>query len=486
MLVLHRLCLTLVGVFLLLSSQAHAEARYEDNRNFTSYLQERNGPVVMIFPGAGIEARRYGALAEALIQQSPSVNVMVAKFTGNYANPLEGRSRVDAMLQHLAARGWRDPAAAAFLAGHSLGGIFAPSLVNDLKLGGLILMGAYLQKSSIGGSPFTVASFPRPILVLNGDLDGRVELWHQSREFRSYKAWAATHPEDFSHLVVTLMGVNHTEFADGHVMKDDIKAELPLSEAHKNIAEIVTLFTRANTKKDLSASEVSTLNDRLQWTSDTLNPVEDVERLSSSLCASAQQEISGLQADEWQKVKVESKSHSFFPSFVLDKSKISHTSGVMNLYVPYYVETPPNPFDISGNELGQPITVACKMRSRESVLKTFELEASTSEPTCAELNQRVLDTVFDRLSFVQKLRFAGSGVSAEHRVVALGTGIQWISKSFRLTKLAEPNQWIFEIPELKTSVDFKPQAFAGAHYCKLIAPERALQWFTRDILQLVP
>lgn len=461
---------------------AQAEVRYEEKREFVSYLQRRNGPVIALLPGAGLGANRYSALIKEILAKDSSLNVLVGKFTRDYVNPLEAKTRVEAMLRHLTEHGWHQPNKALFLTGHSLGSVFAHGLATELHLGGLILMGGYLPQTPFGGSPYTVATYPLPILMMGGDMDGRVELWHQSRDFRSYEGWAASHPEDFSRRVITLLGVNHMAFADGHVLKGDLKAGVSLDVAHHKIAEVMGLFIRANTSKDLTVHDVSTLQDYVQMTEASLKPVRLAEEMNASLCSDAQKEISGLLPQEWGQIQVQGRKHHSFPSFVLDKSKISREGATRALYVPYFVEVPPNPVDVSGNELGQPVTIACKMRSRESIVQTFEFDSSLPEINCAALNQKVMERVFATLPVEQQLRYGLSGASFDHKLVRLGTGVQWVIKPFAVKRTSGTKHWVFEIPELKTSVDFAPAMFSGAHYCKLVAPERAMQWYTRDAL----
>jgi hypothetical protein len=206
------------------------------------------------------------------------------------------------------------------------------------------------------------------------------------------------------------------------------------------------------------------------------------EESVDTFCATAQKDLSGISSSEWANVVLESKRHFSFPAFVLDKSRISSDASGRHLYIPYYVEIPPNPLDISGKDWGHPITIACKMRSQASVVASLEAESSSSETSCAELNQQVMERAFDQLSLAQKLRFAATGATMEQRTISVGTGVQWIARSFALKQEKGKKHWNFELPELKTGIDSKPAMFAGAHYCKLGAPERAVQWYTRDAL----
>lgn len=477
-----RLYLWVAALASLGAGVAGADVRIEDKGQFVAHLQRRNGPVVAIYPGAGIEAQRYNGLVQALLEKDPSLNVLVARFANNYANPVEAKSKLDGMMQYLSGLGWQKPEKVTYLAGHSLGGVFAHGLVAKSELAGLILLGGYLPQSVVGGSAYSVATFPKPILEIGGDLDGRVGLWHQAREYKSYQAWAKDNPESFSHLVVSLEGVNHMEFADGHVLDGDLKANLTLEEAHNQIAEVLSLFLKANQAEGLSSLEVQSLKNYVAQTGEVLRPMIQAEETTASFCNIVQKDLSGIDGGEWANVVLESKRHFSFPAFVLDKSKITSDASGRHLYLPYYVEIPPNPLDISGNELGHPITIACKMRSRESVVTALKVKSEGSEANCADLNKMVMERIFDLLSPVQKVRYAVSGATVEHRTVSLGTGVQWVAKSFALKHDKSKREWTFELPELKTSVDSKPALFAGAHYCKLVAPERAVQWYTRDAL----
>ncbi|KAH8046346.1 hypothetical protein JL720_16424 [Aureococcus anophagefferens] len=100
-----------------------------------------------------------------------------------------------------------------FVAGHSPGGIFSQALVHGSSYAGLVLLGSYL--STVYG--YDVASFPKPVLTLGGELDGLTRVTRLARELASLEAAAAAGGEGakFDKPVGLALGVSHSQFASG-------------------------------------------------------------------------------------------------------------------------------------------------------------------------------------------------------------------------------------------------------------------------------
>jgi len=150
-----------------------------------------------------------------------------------------------------------------YLAGHSLGGVFAQEYIKSnwnideksqkalLKIKGLILMGSVLIQSSntITPSGSSIIDFPVPTLTLNGELDGLLRI---TRSAVSY--WHQTHNIDSSQTgqftTLALEGFNHSNFMDSALAPDsvtsfDLKSEISEDESEETLSELIVDFMQS-------------------------------------------------------------------------------------------------------------------------------------------------------------------------------------------------------------------------------------------------
>ncbi|KAK7249816.1 hypothetical protein SO694_00005045 [Aureococcus anophagefferens] len=131
-----------------------------------------------------------------------------------------------------------------FVAGHSLGGIFSQALVHGSSYAGLVLLGSYL--STVYG--YDVASFPKPVLTLGGELDGLTRVTRLARELASLEAAVGAGGEraKFDKPVGLALGVSHSQFASGVNVTSfgvkDLRPAVTEGAAHAAIGEIVAAF----------------------------------------------------------------------------------------------------------------------------------------------------------------------------------------------------------------------------------------------------
>ena len=61
----------------------------------------------------------------------------------------------------------------------------------------------------------------------------------------------------------------------------------------------------------------------------------------------------------------------------------------------------------------------------------------------------------------------------------MATGEAFMGGAFSFKPaVGKPNTWMLQTPELETAKTLPIQAFAGAFYCKVIAPARVVEWAT--------
>ncbi|KAH8043944.1 hypothetical protein JL721_13002 [Aureococcus anophagefferens] len=118
------------------------------------------------------------------------------------------------------------------------------ALVHGSSYAGLVLLGSYL--STVYGCD--VASFPKPVLTLGGELDGLTRVTRLARELASLEAAAAAGGEraKFDKPVGLALGVSHSQFASGVNVTSfgvkDLRPAVTEGAAHAAIGEIVAAF----------------------------------------------------------------------------------------------------------------------------------------------------------------------------------------------------------------------------------------------------
>jgi hypothetical protein len=217
-----------------------------------------------------------------------------------------------------------------------------------------------------------------------------------------------------------------------------------------------------------------------------------------------QREAFALDEDGWSKVDFDVKTYSTLlsqPAFIFDKSSVSKVNDRIKLHIPVYVDSDRNITDVSRDRYLSPRSVACKMRSQEAFVAESGLKSSATPINCALMNQKTisaalalvtdraqLERITDRFGDPKKWDLDEESTDAEYLVTfgpfvikssRKSTGQQFVASSFRFERDSNnKDKWMIETAELVTGKTAVIQQFAGANYCKLIAPERVIEWAT--------
>lgn len=462
---------------LLASPVVHFEDGKEFNTYYTDSMESKNGPILMLFGGASVDVKRYEGLAHRLLDKLPSGIVVVAKFFAHMPNPLQSKARVKTMLDALEERGWQNPRSQTFLIGHSQGGMMAYKLAESFDLKGLILLGSYLPRTIGLSSPYSLDLYPKPILTLGGELDGLTGIHYMAREYLDairYQQQASL--DDYSHEVWVLPEINHMQFVDGKHLKGDLQSNNDLFTAHETISNAIHTFVSLQ----LGSSESEALSlaaDQLRQTSkELLAPIYEARALDQDLCLNAQSLISGLEDSESVNLAFEPVKINKFLSFVVSKARITKDSQGSKAVIPYYEENVANLTDVSSFQSLSPETIACKMRSRESIFDALDFAYDGNQDLdCVAANKAIASKTLALLSLQQKQRLEEKGVRLSFELEEQATGIKWLSSFFKFKKI-DSNNWVIKTQQLKTKLNTKPESFAGAHYCKLMPASRLMHW----------
>jgi predicted esterase len=464
------------------ASLAQAGHRLDEAPRFIGLVNEAQGPAVVLLPGAALEGAAYMGLAYAIIKEQPQASVFIVKFSHNFPNPIEAKAGTEAVLASLEARGWSEPEASTYVMGHSLGGIFAQPLVKQLNLGGIVLLGSYLPRTLVLSDGMTLDKFPKPILLLAGELDGLTPLHFVARDYRDALQVAEGEVQNHAHLTLVLHGVNHSGFADGRPLADDLTAEVGPSMAHSRMAAVITQFMAANGAGNFAAGTGHLLDDLSRETAKILTPLLAAEALDEGICTDLQGAIAGLVGGS-APLAIQAERYNNFFKFVRSKPTIAGIES-QRISVPYYVEMPPNILDVSRHQSLAPATIACKMKSRAAVAEALELTPPHDKaPSCGELARGTAERAWSLLTPEQRQRVVAAGSKLSFATQEHNNGIGWVSAFFKFKASDDPKIWLVTSQQLSTGLTSVFPGTQGMQYCKTVAPSRLVEWYLREALR---
>lgn len=217
-----------------------------------------NEKVLILIPGGSKHAEEYSNLA-SLLSSDPRQKLWVVVLSSpsmqpsNFALPV----RVNRALAEIESlRGDKLLTEQVYIAGHSMGTIFAQLYKLHKKFAGLITLGSQLPNLPFIGTG--TKSFESRLLVIAGEMDGYIPV---STSIKFYREWLSKiqkldAPTDleklYDHAVIIIKGVNHSQFASTKQMKRDFPSSISYGLAQKQIADTITSFlTLAENKGSL-------------------------------------------------------------------------------------------------------------------------------------------------------------------------------------------------------------------------------------------
>lgn len=484
----------------------------EKRKNLLIFATDQADRGLVLFPGVSVPPERYSGLAQALLDASDGrLAVMIPAFFGNFPNPLEANARVDEALAVMTSLGIKEPASRLFAGGHSEGGIRVHSAVKSRKLAGLVLLASFINRTPLVGD--NISSYPAPVLTLGAELDGLTGINYIAREAKD--ALMGKAPSERLRLpVIILRGQNHMQFADGAPLDGDLASEISLPSAHLQSAHAIEQFIRVqladgeNPAVD-KAAQIELLR-MVNESLELLKPLTDAFDGQADVCTNMQKDTAPLADNGWQYGKVISRYYDRKEQifeFIWDKSRVTSASGVaqaaaFTVEVPVFAEFVPNPIDYAKDQSVAPAVIACKLRSQAAISLATGIKPASSivGKDCATMNADIILSSLSKLSDpASKARFNARygdpeswtlSSSAQNQlqlgpisiqVRQVSSGQSWVAGAFRWSKNQDDTadaQWQLNTVELITPPDFPITAFAGAHYCKVIAPLKVLEWAT--------
>jgi len=465
---------------------------------------------MMVFiPGGDVPNERYVATATSIQKElaaTAALWVVIPAVTNrlciiecsatSICNPLH--NSVEAALSKAVGQGWarKNDKTDIFLAGHSLGGVCANTLLRAYKnpYAALVVMGSYVDQTG----PYSVANYPTPVFTLNVELDGgmarpgKTTVW-----WRQFLALNQSQPESalLDKPVMVLPGLNHSDFCPGFDVPGDLMAEVTQEEATKTIGQYVAAYLATQIMRSSPpADAVEKLRQGVTWTNSLLSPYLRAEGMtvdrnnlkyggegSSQLCEMAQHAIANLLPKYDDRMVVGDAFHT--SSSNLEHCHPNYTkTNDGTIYVQtcshtdYYVD-----IDNTGS-IEAPKEVACKLLSYDRVAQQLNL---TAEPymDCKKVNEGVVQMAMGMAQPHSLKRYMDKGKQfcfLPDAPTFGSIGPVWVFKD-AISMSENATCMRVQSPVLYSSIS--SPIYPGNMYCKFLTPERVLDWMMTDSLK---
>jgi len=483
-------------IFHLAMAAAASAAHESENEDIIlqPVLQNDSLPerLLIFVPGAGVPTGNYVATAQAIQQAStelrltvviPSVfqKICIIQCLSSSTCGLL-KHRVEAAAKKANFKG-TNPKEDTFMAGHSMGSVCANNLVKGYayEYAGLMEFGGYVDKK--GES--SVASYPIPVLLLNGELDGGgARPGKMSLFYKQFKEYADAHGEEQALTlkpVHVLPGVDHSDFCPGFFVTaiKDLKSEVSQEEALQAIASGAGAFLHLNSpvSQSAKAEAMQTMKSLLGFTAEMCEPYLRAFEMeaSGSLCEDAQRVVAGLSAEDAVRLKV-SVNPVPFSDFKDGRTGYGPGSGddLEVQIVSAFEEA--SGFGPADNH-GASKSVDCKMLDATRIAEQMHVHTETGRE-CGELTKQAVAVAEQLLPQRSMERYRAKGRSV--CTVA--------DKGFATTGAIETTETeaCLEVAALALVNDVNSSNSPGVHYCKLLSPSLALEWMMTDGIKPFP
>lgn len=470
---------------------------------------------MMIFiPGGNVPVANYMETAAAIQEAATDIRLWVvipAVFqklciisctATKVCAPLH--SAVQSALDEATKLGWK-PQGLPFLAGHSLGGVCANTLLqayttaSSVPYDSLVVMGSYVDETGA----HDLVNYPTPVLTLNVELDGglarpgKTATWW--RQFEAIEASQGRDKALATKPVVILPKVNHSDFCPGFNVPGDLMAEVDQATATATIAKTVAAFLSlrlAEVPAATHAEALKLLDAQTAWTAGLMKPylaAQDMERTpnvttasaegSSPFCAKAQRLISGLAAADDARLAINDGFHISSPNLEHCHPNWTHTGTGGKFtglsvdccsHTDYYTDV-----DNTGS-ITAASEIACKMLSSARVAQQLNVTAADPNRDCSFVNRQAVEiaTSMAAPSTLARFKAQGKGWCFLPDVPTFESiGPVWVFKDALALKENATCMTVAS-PVLKTTLDGK--IYPGNHYCKFLSPARVLDWMMTD------
>ncbi|XP_041367374.1 uncharacterized protein LOC121381987 [Gigantopelta aegis] len=443
---------------------------------------------LLIVPEINLENTAYEELGFAMKSQSPFplwIAVIDTQAHGGVVTKETLPVLVAETLAALGLHGMNIDTVDIFLAGHGKAGPIVTSYVHSAPelFRGVILFGSYFKKG------YKASTFPLPVLILSGDLDGISRITRVADNYQDLRQDAVFDPDIIvqSPLII-LDGYNHGVFSSGELpgamQQLDIDSEQYIDDGHTIITNFTMMFIANTLQLPESPLEKirTTFREEIRKAGKLMKVILEVKALThndkfeSYFVRTTQKWLSGLRGEESQLLRVEGfivgDATDIPPTLMQEREETSVVSFA----------------DITWSNSGDmeqphaPVEIAARMLGPDRIRAALSNITVTKYYTCKDFNYASFMTAYHKSHKLAQDRF-----DRKHRGVIFHDDLLTQSD-----KAWEGSRLLVDTVghELHvTGVSYKtPNSAAlgkraGLFYCKMLPPDRAMEWIYVDSLR---
>uniref|UniRef100_A0A0B6Z683 Uncharacterized protein n=1 Tax=Arion vulgaris TaxID=1028688 RepID=A0A0B6Z683_9EUPU len=374
-----------------------------------------------------------------------------------------------------------------FLAVHGLRGHVTADYAQavPLSLRGLILLGTFLPKR------FHYDSFPLPVLTIVGEIDGVVRITRLAQIVQSMILADQQQPGlVIQRPIVLLEGANHDTFVQGdlpawlHVL--DIQAEGDKTVATTKASNLTAIFIASILQEPEGSVETAQLvfQATFEHAKNLIQPIISLiemtqDNLKSYWVKSAQKWLSGLEGKQSTQLEVDSYvvADRTLPPTLVKEHGINYVITFSDV-----IQRSENDDKDQGLNPQAPEEIAARMLGPERIREYLKNSTIAHNYTCQDLNYASFMTAYHSASERARNRYNNyhRGVIFEPDIVTDSEAL-WESTRLKLDTVDH----VLHVTSIsyQTANDQALSPYDGLFFCKLLAPDRALEWIYVDSLR---
>ncbi|RUS70826.1 hypothetical protein EGW08_021409 [Elysia chlorotica] len=384
------------------------------------------------------------------------------------------------------------PRADLFLAAHGQAGhvvsVYTEAVPGTVR--GLVLLGTSLHTGT------SLASFPVGVMTVVGELDGLTRVTRIASTVQALEEAATSDPDLIvRHPIVLVDGSNHGIFVgDGlpsPLYEFDIDPEVDQFEVLQEAVDMISLFitnmAQAPEDAQIRAKEMFTMS--FEHAKSVTEPIRSLRNLTQGAMKSywvkmAQKWLSGLEGKESSLLEVD--------SFVTTSEilPLPPTLGVedgINYVITFSDVTYPGRVDTAQSDnivtaQTAPLEIAARMIGPERIHKILINTTIARNYTCRDLNYASFQTAYHTASKKAQTRF--DQVNRYVRFlpdIVMDSEIEWEHTPLKVEVVG--HELHVTGISYKTINDENLSPYAGLYFCKLLPPERAMEWIYVDYIR---
>lgn len=480
--------------------------------------------LLILVPGGKVPASYYTDTVEAIQNASnlrlwavvPSIPSMLCIKSCAISQLCTLRSTISKTLDAARAMGYtgQEYGPNVFVAGHSLGGICADTLVrkyagSSTAYAALMSFGSYVEKQDVGG-------YKTPVFTLSGEIDGggaRPGMTYKSLVSADAAATAKGEPLDgpwalSTKPVAILPGLDHSSFCPGFQVPGDVwPAEVSFAEGSGMIGNVVGAFLALQTKsaqpQKVLDGALATLKKAVQWTREITQSNKDTLALEAgtagqgvaSWCQLAQRVVANVAPQQWARVEISSaryysKALDFDRSRVQVSRAVSGGSQKLRLGISGY-NTPWSKIDLKDDCTNSAREVGCKLVSGERIASELRTTPLGGTVSCKQLNAYAIELAEAALKKTEAGRRTLTRFHSKGRPILLSNdtrvdGDQGLR--FDVGHMTEADcgggQRCLKVSALALGpVSLQDASNPGAQYCKGLSPAKVVDYMQIDSIK---